>query len=62
MATTTFRHKKKKSTVSVEDGEQEVAAFWKKIWGWGSYSDTKTGCEPIMYCCKQATYWGVGGG
>lgn len=58
---TTFRQKK--STASVEDGEQEVAAFWKKIWGWGSYSDTKTEYEPIMlYCCKQAAYWGVGGG
>lgn len=22
----------KKSTASVEDGEQDVAAFWKKIW------------------------------
>lgn len=55
--------RKKKSTASVEDGEQEVAAFWEKIWGWGSYSDTKTESEPIMlYCCKQATYWDVGGG
>lgn len=31
---TTFRQKK--TTASVEDGEQEVAVFWKKIWGWGS--------------------------
>lgn len=31
---TTFRQKK--TTATEDDGEQEGAVFWKKIWAWGS--------------------------